>query len=251
MSTAPPLYQDASSQPLLNNNSGPSTGGIYNQPDDGDLPDDFKYGVSVSESAPEIRAAFVRKVYTILFCQILATCVVGGTFSQNTNAIVWVQTHSWSLIVTILATFPPLNLVFLSSFTVLEAFTLGFVIAFYNTNVVLQALLITLGIFLGLTLFTFQSKWDFSGMGPFLLAGILALVMTGFVGMFFPFSKTWDLVYGIAGALLFSGYIVFDTYLINKRYSPDEFIMGSISLYLDFINLFLSILRILNNIQDN
>jgi protein lifeguard len=59
---------------------------------------------------------------------------------------------SWSLIVAILATLVnlgllfwkrhshPLNLVFLSSFTVLEAFTLGFVIAFYDTKIVLQAL---------------------------------------------------------------------------------------------------------------
>ena len=53
-------------------------------------------------------------------------------------------------------------------------------------------------------------QWDFSGMGPFLFAGIIALLMTGLVGMFFPFSKTWDLIYGFGGALLFSGYIVFD-----------------------------------------
>lgn len=52
------------------------------------------------------------------------------------------------------------------------------------------------------------------------------------------------------GTLLFSGYIVYDTYLINSRLSPDEYIMGSISLYLDFINLFLNILRLLSNMQD-
>ncbi|KAF8585951.1 UPF0005-domain-containing protein [Ramaria rubella] len=257
----PPKYNDPSSEPLLGGQAGSSSSGIFNQPDD-DLPDDFKYGVSVSESAPEIRAAFVRKVYTILFCQILGTCVVGGVFSQSTSSIVWVQTNSWSVIVALVATLVnlgllfwkrhshPLNLVLLSTFTVLEALTLGVTIAFYDTKIVLQALLITLGIFLGLTLFTFQSKWDFSGMGPFLFAGLIALLMTGMVGIFFPFSKTIDLVYGVGGALLFSGYIVYDTYNINKRLSPDEFIMGAISLYLDFINLFLSILRILNNIQD-
>ena len=47
-------------------------------------------------------------------------------------------------------------------------------------------------------------------MGPFLFAGIIALLMTGLVGMFIPFSKTMDLIYGVGGALLFSGYIVFD-----------------------------------------
>jgi FtsH-binding integral membrane protein len=74
--------------------------------------------------------------------------------------------------------------------------------------------------------------------------------MTGFVGVFIPFNSTMDLIYAIGGTLLFSGYIVYDTYLINRRLSPDEYIMGAISLYLDFINLFLSILRLLNNLQD-
>jgi len=51
-----------------------------------------------------------------------------------------------------------MNFVLLGSFTLVEAFTIGVAIAFYNTTVVIQALLITIGVFLGLTLFTFQSK---------------------------------------------------------------------------------------------
>ena len=68
--------------------------------------------------------------------------------------------------------------------------------------------------------------------------------------MFLPFNSTFDLIYAIGGTLIFSGYIVYDTFLINSRLSPDEYILGAISLYLDFVNLFLSILRLLNNIQD-
>lgn len=52
----------------------------------------------------------------------------------------------------------PWNFVLLSTFTLLEAFTLGVVTAFYDNVIVMQALLITLGVFLGLTLFTLQSK---------------------------------------------------------------------------------------------
>ncbi|PSR78760.1 hypothetical protein PHLCEN_2v7295 [Hermanssonia centrifuga] len=94
-------------------------------------------------------------------------------------------------------------------------------------------------------------KYDFSGMGPWLFGGLIAMMMTGLVGIFIPFSHTMDLIYAIGGTLLFSGYIVYDTYIINKRLSPDEYIMGAISLYLDFINLFISILRLLNNAQEN
>jgi FtsH-binding integral membrane protein len=57
--------------------------------------------------------------------------------------------------------------------------------------------------------------------------------MTGLVGIFIPFGTTMDIIFAIGGCLIFSGYIVYDTYNINKRLSPDEFIMGSISLYLE------------------
>jgi protein lifeguard len=74
-------------------------------------------------------------------------------------------------------------------------------------------------------------------MAPFLFGGLMALVATGLVGLFVPFSRTVDLVYAAGGCLIFSGYVVYDTYVINKKLSPDEYIMGAISLYLDFINL--------------
>ena len=61
------------------------------------------------------------------------------------------------------------------------------------------------------------------------------LVMTGLVGVFIPFGRTMDLIYAMGGTLLFSGYIVYDTYMINKRLSPDEYIMGAISLYLEYV----------------
>ncbi|KAF4598069.1 hypothetical protein EYR38_006463 [Pleurotus pulmonarius] len=256
---AKPNYRDDVNEPLL---GGPSGSAIYDQPAPGDVPDDFKYGTTVSESSPEIRAAFVRKVYTILVCQILATTIVGGVISQSPSTVLWVQTHTWSFYVPLFGTMVnlgllywqrhthPWNFVLLSTFTLMEAFTLGVVVAFYDNTIVMQALLITLGVFIGLTLFTFQSKYDFSGMGPFLFGALIALCMTGFVGMFFQWSRTTDLIFAAGGCLIFSGYIVYDTYTINKRLSPDEFIMGAISLYLDFINLFLNILRLLNDLQD-
>jgi len=271
----PPQYSSTKStqnneaaEPLLGRSTsprpGPSHGGgaFYDQPAFGDVPDDFKYGTTVNESSLEIRNAFVRKVYSILFFQILATCIFAGGLSQSPAAISWVQANSWSYYVPLFGTLVnlgflywkrhshPWNLVLLTTFTLLEAFSLGVVTAFFDNIIVLQALLITLGVFFGLTLFTLQSKRDFSGMAPFLFGGIIALIMTGLVGVFIPFNQTMDLIFAIGGTLLFSGYVVYDTYLINSRLSPDEYIMGAISLYLDFINLFLSILRLLNNLQE-
>lgn len=67
---------------------------------------------------------------------------------------------------------------------------------------------------------------------------LLCKGMTGIVGIFIPFSRGMDLVFAIGGCLLFSGYIVYDTYIINSRLSPDEFIMGAISLYLECVVYF-------------
>ncbi|KAI0769764.1 UPF0005-domain-containing protein [Trametes elegans] len=245
LSAVPP--EDEAAQPLLGSPvAGTSAaGGIYNQPALGDVPDDFKYGTSVSECELSIRNAFVRKVYSILFCQILATTIVAGFLSRSTEAIFWVQTHTWSFYLPLFGTLinlgllywkrhsHPANLVLLSTFTLLEAFTLGVMTAFFDTIIVLQALLITVGVFLGLTLFTFQFKYDFSGMGSWLFVGLFALCMTGLVGIFIPFSRTMDLIFAIGGCLIFSGYIIYDTYIITKRLSPDEYIFAAISLYLE------------------
>ena len=57
--------------------------------------------------------------------------------------------------------------------------------------------------------------------------------MTGLVGIFIPFNRTMDIVYACGGCLLFSGYVVFDTYMITKRLSHDEYIAAAISLYLE------------------
>jgi TRAP-type C4-dicarboxylate transport system permease small subunit len=94
-------------------------------------------------------------------------------------------------------------------------------------------------------------------MGPWLCGGLIALrtspilsymqqnarlnsrtVGTGIVAMFFPYNRTFDLVMAGGGCLIFSGYIVYDTYMITTRLSPDEFIMGAISLYLEYVLFF-------------
>jgi Inhibitor of apoptosis-promoting Bax1 len=59
--------------------------------------------------------------------------------------------------------------------------------------------------------------------------------MAGLVNAFIPFGKTMDLIFAVGGCFLFSAYIVYDTYMINAKLSPDEFIMGAISLYLECV----------------
>ena len=70
--------------------------------------------------------------------------------------------------------------------------------------------------------------------------------------MFFPArSSGVELVYSGVGALIFSAYIVVDTQIIMKKFSVEDEIIATITLYLDVINLFLYILRFLNLRNDN
>jgi FtsH-binding integral membrane protein len=228
-----------------------------------EIPDDFthKVYVPVSESDIIVRLAFMRKVYSILFAQLFLSTLTGGLLMRNENLKYWVQTNTWAFIVSVVATFIflfllawkrrsyPLNYVFLTGFTLAESYTIGATVTFFDTSIVLLALIMTTGIFIGLTLFTFQTKYDFSGMFPYLMGGLWIVIIIGLVGIFVPFGSTFDLIVAIGTAILFCGFIIYDTQNIMSRLSPEEYIIAAVELYLDFINLFIAILRILNDLN--
>lgn len=198
---APPKYTDAPSpmksygtapsegnvaEPLLATQSGSSRNAWMDQPSGDDLPDDFKIGVNVIDCDAEIRLAFIRKVYSILFVQLLLTSIISLGMSLPV-AVEFNQEHPWMIYIPMLCSFAslfgvywkrhqhPANLILLGLFTVFEAMLVGTITSFYESRIVrtrsdrrgantnrliqvLQALFITLGIFTGLTLFTFQTK---------------------------------------------------------------------------------------------
>jgi len=231
--------------------------------DDEDVPDDFKYGVSVNECDISVRMAFVRKVYSILFAQILFTTIIAAFMLYNDAFKEWVQSNiivmyvsSFVAIILLLALIwkrrsYPINFILLSIFTLAEGYSVGTFVTFFDTELVLQAFIITSGLFLGLTLFTLQSKYDFSGLFPYLYFSLIIIVIISFVGIFLPFNSTFDLIVASATAVVFCGFIIYDTYQITKRLSPEEYIVASVDLYLDFINLFVSILKILRDVNGN
>lgn len=145
----------------------------------------------------------------------------------------------------------PTNLLFLTGFTALEAYSISVITSFYESRIVLEAVIFTLGIFVALSLFACQTKYDFTSWMPYLFGALWMAILFGFMAAFFPQSSGVELGYGIVIALIFSGYILVDTQLIMKHYHVEEEIAAAISLYLDVINLFLAILRILNSQQNN
>ncbi|CAM9318519.1 unnamed protein product [Ectocarpus sp. 12 AP-2014] len=90
-----------------------------------------------------------------------------------------------------------------------------------------------MAVFLGLTLFTFQTKIDFSFLGGALFASIWVLMLWGVVMSVFGFQQSY--LYSLFGAIIFSLYILYDTSLLMNHLGYDEYIIASISLYLDIL----------------
>ena len=74
---------------------------------------------------------------------------------------------------------------------------------------------------------------------------LFTLIIWGFFGMFAFQSFVFQQVYALGGTLIFSLYVLYDTWMITQILSFDDYVLGAINLYLDFINLFLCILQML------
>jgi hypothetical protein len=220
----------------------------------------------VANCSAEIKAGFIRKVYGILSMQLCLTVVGAATFmfveSARTFALSSMGVFYTALFLPFGVLFAlfcyknkhPVNMYLLALFTACEAYTVGVVCAVYYQQgygmVVLQALLLTAAVFISLTSYVFVTKKDFSWMGGALYMGLIVLVMWGFINMIYPIGGGMGhAIFSLLGALLFSGYILYDTSLIMHHMGPDDYIMASVSLYLDIINLFLYLLEILRMLQ--
>lgn len=211
----------------------------------------------------ETRRIFIRKVYSILAVQLIASFAVCAFMALHQPTHVYVLTHAWPVVLSIFLSFllimtlmcykdkSPQNMYLLAAFTFVEAFMVGTVTTAYaeeNAKIVLEAVFLTGAIFIGLTVFTFQSKIDFSFLGAFLSMGLGALILWGFFAMIFGVGTGY--VFALLGCIIFSGYILFDTWLIMDKLNPHEYVLAAIMLYLDIINLFLYILQLLASSDD-
>ena len=146
----------------------------------------------------------------------------------------------------------PWNYIMLSIFTVAESVFLGIICsvyfgACYGDQVIVAAAL-TLGIFLALTAFTLQSRFDWSMIGPGLFVCFWILILWSFFTFWLmPFNGfRWQMVLSLLFALLFVGFIIYDTHMIMKYTGIDDYIIAAIELYLDVVNLFLWLLSLLS-----
>ena len=208
---------------------------------------------------------FYAKVYAFVGLGIGLSALVSAlmlTVFQTQLVYFLMHGRLWLMI----ATFAELGLVFVASsmatknspaalpvflvYSLLNGFTLSFVVAFYTPGTVLSAFVSSALLFFVMAAIGIFTKKDLSGMGRALMAALVGLIIAMVVNIFLA-SGFFDYMISIAMVLVFSGLIAWDNQKIRYVYEQSRgqvatgwVISMALSIYLDFINLFLSILRI-------
>ncbi|KAL7635118.1 UNVERIFIED_CONTAM: hypothetical protein RMT77_014104 [Armadillidium vulgare] len=231
--------------------------------------DPISGGGNLEFSDKSIRHGFIRKVYLILCGQLTITFGLVALFTLSEGVKAFARNNHWLFWVAFVTTFVclialsccgnlrrkfPHNFIFLGLFTVCEGFLLGCASASFEAVEILIAVGITAAVVLGLTLFAFQTKIDFTMCGGFVLVSVIVLMLFGILALIFR-NRILSIVYSSVGALLFCFYLVFDTQMMlggNHRnaISPEEYVFAALTLYLDIINIFMYILTLIGYSRD-
>jgi len=130
--------------------------------------------------------------------------------------------------------------------------SLSTVLIVYTASSVAQAFFATAAGFASLSLWGYTTKRDLTAWGSFLMVGLVGLIVAMLINAFWP-SGPMGLMISVIGVLIFAGLTAYDTQKIKSMYfvvggsgeaSEKTAVMGALSLYLDFINMFLFILRL-------
>jgi FtsH-binding integral membrane protein len=214
----------------------------------------FPAGVLVRTGAE--RATLVRRTYALVFVGVLST-IASATFALSQPALLQaVAVHPWIAMGCFVAPLFlamrakdvfPANIGFVLLFTVVAGVYISPVLYVYGRaqpGLITQAAMLTIGAFGVLTAYAFVSRRDFSAWGSFFMVGLWVLIGTMVLNMFFR-NPAMDLWLAGITVLIFSGLLVFDTWRIRNVYGPDEYVGAAVQIYLDLLNLFLGLLRVL------
>ena len=124
----------------------------------------------------------------------------------------------------------------------------------YTGTSIAQTFFATAAAYLGLSLYGYTTKRDLSGLGTFLIMGVVGILVALLVNMFLQ-STAMALAISVIGVLLFAGLTAYDTQRIKSMYAYVQgtemagktVIMGALTLYLDFINMFQFLLSFMGN----
>jgi protein lifeguard len=218
-------------------------------------------------AAPELagdeeRQRFVIKVYAICAFQVLITTAFVLVVMNNPKLKKWVGTNYWLQIVCFALALSamvfvmcakqaarkiPLNYILLTAFTLLWSYAIAAICGEYEAKVVLIAAVCTLAMFCGLTgmaCFVRVEKLNFCWG---LLGAVSCLIIPGILFLVFFRSFMIHTAVILLFVVLLGCYIVYDTKLIMVALSVDDYVIGSMLIYMDIVNLFLCLLSLFGN----
>ena len=139
-------------------------------------------------------------------------------------------------------------------FAVVMGLSLSNILLMYTGTSVAKTFFVTSAAFGALSLFGYTTKKNLSAMGSFLIMGLFGIIIASIVNMFLQ-SSAMEFIISVLGVLIFAGLTAYDTQRIKLMYlqsdgretASKKAIMGALSLYLDFINMFLFLLRFMGN----
>lgn len=174
--------------------------------------------------------------YVIMFAPLLI--VFGMSFGQNRMSTGTLQALFWG-------------------FAVLMGLSLSTIFLVYSGTSIATAFFATAAGFAALSLYGYTTKRDLSAFGTFLIIGVVGLLVASVINIFTQ-SSTLALVISAVGVLLFAGLTAYDTQKTKELYAHvagsdmegKVVVMSALSLYLDFINMFLFILRLFGSSRD-
>lgn len=218
----------------------------------------------------EVRRGFVLKVYGLLSAQLLVSVGLAAPFQYMTSQ--WLIANVWLLFLSSALTLSsvcimacckeaqvfPLNYILLSIFTLSEGLFVGMFSANFTWQSVLGAAVITTAVVVLLTMYAATTTTDFTGVTPYVFAAVCVLLLFSFISMIFAlcgiYCPALVMVYDLIGVLVFVMYLVLDTQRIlgdlgghEHQFTIDEYVFATMTLYLDIVNLFVHILRVLGD----
>ena len=223
------------------------------------------------ERATTVQTDFIRRVYNWMALGLAVTAIV-ALYAVNSGLIFSLLGHPMVMLLLIVGEFglvialsaaigrfqSSTALFMFFAYSFLNGLTLSTIFLVYTKASIASTFFVTAGTFAAMSFYGYTTKRDLTSMGSFLMMGLIGIIIASFVNFFFSSPAVyWLITY--AGIAIFVGLTAYDAQKIKEMAyagfagSEDErkgAVIGALRLYLDFINLFLLLLRIFGRRSD-
>ena len=228
--------------------------------------DNYVKDISV-KSEKSIVNSVMKNVFTLMTLALAATGAISYIVSNNIQIVEAILTNLplfWGLIIGELVLVIVLSaminrisfttaLILFALYSVINGVTLAPLFIVFTKESIASAFFVTAGTFGAMAIFGYITKFDLSGIGKILIMALFGLIIASIVNIFLA-SSQMEMIINYAGVLIFTGLTAYDTQKIknlvqeninNENIIPKLSVIGSLTLYLDFINLFIKLLQLM------